>query len=109
VVDGEVIWDEPDGYYHHYPSMPRVRAWQADAGFALDEEAEGPWHQEGYAYHHVLARLAARQAENVGPFGTWIGRDHAVGSSAVTEDNFALDVRGSPGKTAVRMRSVDDC
>jgi hypothetical protein len=27
----------------------------------------------------------------------------AVGSSAVTEDNLALDVRGSPGKTAVRM------
>jgi hypothetical protein len=59
VVDGEVIWDEPDGYYHHYPSMPRVRAWLADAGFAIEAEAEGPWHQEGYAYHHVLARLAA--------------------------------------------------
>jgi SAM-dependent methyltransferase len=59
VVDGEVIWEGPDGYYHHYPSMPQVRAWLADAGFTLQEEAEGPWHQEGYAYHHVLARLAA--------------------------------------------------
>jgi SAM-dependent methyltransferase len=59
VVDGEVIWDEPDGYYHHYPAMPQVRSWLADAGFAVDEEAEGPWHQEGYAYHHLLARLAA--------------------------------------------------
>jgi len=59
VVDGEVIWDEPDGYYHHYPAVEQVRAWLADAGFAIDEEAEGPWHQEGYAYHHVLARLAA--------------------------------------------------
>jgi SAM-dependent methyltransferase len=59
VVDGEVIWDEPDGYYHHYPSRPRVRAWLADAGFALDEETEGPWHEEGYAYHHLLARVAA--------------------------------------------------
>jgi len=59
VVDGEVIWDEPDGYYHHYPSMPQVRAWLADAGFTLDEEAEGPWHEEGYAYHHLLARVAA--------------------------------------------------
>jgi SAM-dependent methyltransferase len=59
VVDGEVIWDEPDGYYHHYPSMQQVRAWLADAGFAIEQEAEGPWHDEGYAYHHVLARLAA--------------------------------------------------
>jgi SAM-dependent methyltransferase len=59
VVDGEVIWEEPDGYYHHYPSMGQVRAWLAGAGFTIDEEAEGPWHEEGYAYHHVLARLAA--------------------------------------------------
>jgi SAM-dependent methyltransferase len=59
VVDGEVIWDEPDGYYHHYPTMRQVRAWLTDAGFAIKEEAEGPWHAEGYAYHHVLARLAA--------------------------------------------------
>jgi SAM-dependent methyltransferase len=59
VVDGEVIWDEPDGYYHHYPSIQQVRAWLADAGFAIEEEAEGPWHQEGYAYHHMLARVAA--------------------------------------------------
>ena len=59
VVDGEVIWEEPDGYYHHYPSIQQVRTWLADAGFAIEEEAEGPWHEEGYAYHHVLARVAA--------------------------------------------------
>jgi SAM-dependent methyltransferase len=59
VVDGEVIWDEPDGYYHHYPTMPQVRAWLADAGFVIEQEAAGPWHAEEYAYHHVLARLAA--------------------------------------------------
>ena len=59
VVEGEVIWEGPDGYYHHYPSMQRVRTWLADAGFAVQEEAEEPWHEEGYAYHHVLARLAA--------------------------------------------------
>ncbi len=59
VVEGEVIWDGPDGYYHHYPTMERVRAWVADAGFAIVEEAEGPWHEEGYAYHHVLARVEA--------------------------------------------------
>jgi hypothetical protein len=59
VVDGEVVWEGPDGYYHHYPSMGRVRGWLTDAGFTLEEEAEGLWHQEGYAYHHVLARLAA--------------------------------------------------
>jgi len=59
VVEGEVIWDEPDGYYHHHPTMQQVRAWLAGAGFAIEEEAEGPWHEEGYAYHHVLARAEA--------------------------------------------------
>jgi SAM-dependent methyltransferase len=59
VVDGEVIWDGPDGYYHHYPAMRQVRAWLAAAGFAIQEEAEGPWHDGEYAYHHVLARVAA--------------------------------------------------
>jgi hypothetical protein len=58
VVDGEVVWEEPDGYYHHYPSIQQVRAWLTDAGFSIQQEAEGPWHPEGYAYHHVLARLA---------------------------------------------------
>jgi len=57
VVDGEVIWGEPDGYYHHYPTMQQVRGWLADAGFDIQEEAEGSWHEEGYAYHHVLARV----------------------------------------------------
>lgn len=57
VVDGEVFWDEPDGYYHHHPTMQRVRAWVADAGFVVEEEKEGPWHEEEYAYHHVLAGL----------------------------------------------------
>ena len=42
-------------------------------------------------------------------FGTWIGRHHAVGSSAVTEDNLALDVRGSPGKRWSAQRSARDC
>jgi hypothetical protein len=56
VVVGEVFWDEPDGYYHHHPTMQRVRAWITDAGFEIEEEEEGPWHEEGYAYHHVLAR-----------------------------------------------------
>jgi SAM-dependent methyltransferase len=59
VVDGEVIWDEPDGYYHHYPSMPQVRSWLGSTGFTLEEEVGGPWHEEGYAYHHMLARVAA--------------------------------------------------
>ena len=58
VVEGEVIWEGPDGYYHHYPNMGQVRTWLAGAGFTIDEDAEGPWHQEGYAYHHLLARLA---------------------------------------------------
>jgi SAM-dependent methyltransferase len=59
VVDGEVVWDEPDGYYHHYPSMRQVRAWLAEVGFDIQDEAEGPWHEGEYAYHHVLAHLAA--------------------------------------------------
>jgi SAM-dependent methyltransferase len=59
VVEGEVIWHEPDDYYHYYPPMERVRAWLADAGFAIEEEAAEPWHEEGYAYHHVLARAEA--------------------------------------------------
>lgn len=55
VVEGEVIWDGPEGYYHFHPSVPRVRSWIRDAGFAIDEELEGPW-DEDYAYHHILAR-----------------------------------------------------
>jgi hypothetical protein len=66
-VEGEVIWEGPDGYYHHYPNMPRVRSWLAGAGFTIDREAEGPWHREGYAYHHVLAVWRSRQAE-----GSWV-------------------------------------
>jgi hypothetical protein len=57
VVDGEVIWEGPDGYYHHYPSMGQVRTWLAGAGFTIQEEAEGPWHEEGYAYHHMLGHV----------------------------------------------------
>jgi SAM-dependent methyltransferase len=55
VVDGEVIWHDPDPYYHHYPGLPRVRAWISDAGFVIEADEEGPW-EESYAYHHVLAR-----------------------------------------------------
>jgi SAM-dependent methyltransferase len=59
VVDGEVIWHDPDAYYHYYPSVEQVRAWVIGAGFVIEDDAEGPWHEEGYAYHHVLARLEA--------------------------------------------------
>jgi len=57
MVEGEVMWEGLDGYYHHYPRMEQVRAWVADAGFVMEEEVEGPWHEEGYAYHHVLAEV----------------------------------------------------
>jgi SAM-dependent methyltransferase len=57
VVDGEAMWEEPDGYYHYHPPMDRVRGWLADAGFGIQEDAEGPWDDGEYAYHHVLARL----------------------------------------------------
>jgi SAM-dependent methyltransferase len=60
VVDGEVMWEEPYGYYHHYPTLDRVRAWIAEAGFTIVDEAEGPWHDGEYAYHHVLARTNPR-------------------------------------------------
>lgn len=59
VVEGEVIWHDPDDYYHYYPSLERVRAWVAAAGFVIEDDAEGPWHEDGYAYHHVLAHRAA--------------------------------------------------
>lgn len=55
VVEGEVIWHDPDPYYHHYPSMRQVRWWLSEAGLQVEDELEGPW-TEGYAYHHVLAR-----------------------------------------------------
>jgi cyclopropane fatty-acyl-phospholipid synthase-like methyltransferase len=59
VVEGEVLWDDPEGaYYHHYPQMDRVFGWLSDIGFEIMEEAEGPWEDEGYAYHHVLARVS---------------------------------------------------
>lgn len=61
VVAGEVIWHEPDDYYHYYPDVTRVRAWVTDAGFAIVEDAEGPW-QDGYAYHHILARAGVPTA-----------------------------------------------
>jgi hypothetical protein len=38
--------------------MERVRAWLSEAGFTIQWELEGPWDEGGYAYHHVLARLA---------------------------------------------------
>jgi cyclopropane fatty-acyl-phospholipid synthase-like methyltransferase len=58
VVEGEVLWDGPDGLlYHHYPALEQVREWIADAGFAIEAEAEEPWHEE-YSYQHLLARLA---------------------------------------------------
>jgi SAM-dependent methyltransferase len=59
VVEGEwagQILEPPDDYYHYYPSISQVRKWIADAGFVIEEEAEGPWHDQ-YAYHHVRARL----------------------------------------------------
>jgi SAM-dependent methyltransferase len=59
VVDGEVIWHDPDPYYHYYPPIDRTRSWLADAGFAIEDELSEPWHDEGYAYHHVLARAGA--------------------------------------------------
>ncbi len=58
VVEGEVIWHDPDDYYHHYPSIEQVRTWVTGAGFVIEDDVEGPW-DEGYAYHHVLARRSA--------------------------------------------------
>ena len=37
--------------------MGQVRTWLAGARFTIQEEAEGPWHEEGYAYHHMLASV----------------------------------------------------
>ena len=59
VVEGQVLWHDPDDYYHYYPSIEQVRAWVTAAGFVIEDDAEGPWHEDGYAYHHVLARRTA--------------------------------------------------
>jgi SAM-dependent methyltransferase len=59
VVEGEAIWNEPDGYYHYHPRMEQVRAWITEAGFVIEHETEGPWHDDEYAYHHVLVRAGA--------------------------------------------------
>jgi len=59
VVEGEVIWRDPEPYYHHYPPIAQVRMWLSGAGFEVVDELEGPW-GEGYAYYHVLARAAER-------------------------------------------------
>jgi hypothetical protein len=59
IEDGEAIWEEPDWYYHFYPSMDRVRAWLGDIGFTIVDELEGPWVDGEYAYHHVLARAGS--------------------------------------------------
>jgi SAM-dependent methyltransferase len=57
VVEGEVIWDEPEGpLYHYYPPLKQVRSWLTAEGFVLEDEAEGPWYEGEHAYHHVLAR-----------------------------------------------------
>jgi SAM-dependent methyltransferase len=59
LVNGEVMVDEPDGYYHHYPGMGRARAWLDDAGFTIEDEVQGPWdREEDFAYHHVLAQVS---------------------------------------------------
>ncbi len=61
VVEGEVIWDDPFPYYHLYPSMDRVRGWLAAAGFVVVDDGEGPWHDNDYAYHHVLAQVGGER------------------------------------------------
>jgi SAM-dependent methyltransferase len=56
VVEREVLGDEPEGLlYHHYPAMAQVRKWLTAAGFAIEEDVEGPWHDDHHAYHHILA------------------------------------------------------
>jgi cyclopropane fatty-acyl-phospholipid synthase-like methyltransferase len=62
VVDGEAMWEMSDrspGYYHYYPSLEHVRGWMSAAGFGIVDEIEGPWVDDEYAYHHVLARTSS--------------------------------------------------
>lgn len=47
-VAGESI---EGGGYHHYPGKGQVVDWLADAGFVVEDQAEGEW------YWHLLARL----------------------------------------------------
>jgi cyclopropane fatty-acyl-phospholipid synthase-like methyltransferase len=61
VVDGEMLWDASEdspGYYHYYPGLERVRAWLGAAGFGVIDEQEGPWDDDEYAYHHLIAQTS---------------------------------------------------
>jgi SAM-dependent methyltransferase len=74
VVEGEVLWEmseDSPGYYHYYPGLEQVRVWLTASGFDVVDEREGPWHDDEYAYHHLLAqttdRGAARTLEHARP------------------------------------------
>jgi hypothetical protein len=73
------------------------------------ERAEGRAGQPLMSSAHVSSILTSHRVDRRDASGGpgvvlgEMGRYPAVGSSAVTEDNLALDVRGSPGKTAARM------
>ncbi len=49
VVFGEVV-EQVDVVYHYYPSLEQVRAWLAQAGFAIDAEGAGD------EYEHFVVR-----------------------------------------------------
>jgi hypothetical protein len=92
VVDGEVIW----GARRLLPPLPEHAAGPRLARRcrlrALQEEAEGPWHEEGYAYYHAGPPGGpARRRMSVLAIGRLLFRCR---EQRVTENNLALDVRG---------------
>jgi hypothetical protein len=101
VVDGEVIWDGPDGYYHHHLSMQQVRAWLPLPDSPSGGRPKGLGMRRGMPSRAGAPGGPARLRMSV---SCHLDRPRSrCRGGAVTEDYLALDVRGSPGKTGVRM------
>jgi hypothetical protein len=110
LVDSEVIWDEPDGYYHRYPSMQQIRTWLADAGFAIQEEAEGPWHQKGYARTTTYwPAWRPRQAEDVGPLALGSAAIPLSGAARLQRITWPSTFADHQAKQRSAWRSLEDC
>jgi SAM-dependent methyltransferase len=54
-VRGEVTTGDTGGY-HFYPGRDRAKAWLAEAGFEIVDDADEPL--DGYAYWHILVTAA---------------------------------------------------
>jgi SAM-dependent methyltransferase len=79
VVDGEVIWDEPDGYYHHYPSIQQVRHGSPMPASPSRRRPRGPGTMRGTPTTTCWPAWRPRQGEDARSAiviggSTWLGR-----------------------------------